>query len=265
MRFEPGDRVLLIDSKDRRYLVTLRQGGSFHFHRGIVEHDQVIGAEDGLVVRTAGGEQVVALRPTYEDFVLKMPRGAQVVYPKDAATILIYGDIYPGASVLEAGVGSGALSIALLRAVGPEGRVTSYEIREDFADQALENIQSFMGKPENFEICRASVYDPFDEKGPFDRVVLDLAEPWRAIPQVLEVLRPGGIFVSYLPTVLQIHQLVEELKATDAFRQIVTVECLNRTWHVEDRSVRPDHRMVGHTGFITRARLVDRTPRSSSD
>lgn len=253
--FEPGDKVLLIDGKGRRYLITLRAQGEFHFHRGIVQHDAIIGRPDGIHVTSTGNESLAALRPTYSDFVLKMPRGAQVVYPKDAATIIIESDIYPGATVIEAGIGSGALTMALLRAVGPTGRVVAYDMREDFIETAMTNIEAYLGKAENLEVNLGSIYDPIIQQD-FDRMVLDLPEPWRALPQAKSALRSGGILVSYLPTVLQVHRLTEALHQDDSWVSIQTTETLVRKWHVESQSMRPEHRMVGHTGFLTSARMT---------
>lgn len=246
---------MLIDSRGRRYLVTLISGGSFHFHRGIVEHDTIIGRQEGFTVSSTGGEKIVVVRPTLSEYVLKMPRGAQVVYPKDAAMIVMLGDIYPGATVVEAGAGSGALTIALLRAVGPEGRVITFEIREDFAATARANVEQFLGKADNLEIRSGDVYLEIDEHD-FDRAVLDLAEPWRASSLIADRMRPGGILTAYLPTVPQVHQLHRELEASGRWVQTSTIETLVRSWHLGERSARPDHRMVGHTGFITTSRLL---------
>jgi tRNA (adenine57-N1/adenine58-N1)-methyltransferase catalytic subunit len=253
--FEPGDKALLIDSSGRRYLITLAEAGAFHFHRGIVQHDDIIGHPDGVTVRATTGATLRALYPTYADYVLKMPRGAQVIYPKDVAMILVQGDIYPGATVLEAGIGSGALTMALLRAVGESGRVIAYEVREDFAGRAHANIEGFGMKTSNLEIHLGSVYEQVG-LDTVDRVVLDLAEPWRALPQLVGVLRSGGILACFLPTILQVHQLTLELQADPRWTSVSTVEALTRTWHIEGRSVRPNHRMVAHTGFITVARLT---------
>ncbi|HVE75663.1 MAG TPA: tRNA (adenine-N1)-methyltransferase [Actinomycetota bacterium] len=255
MKFREGDRVLLIDRKERTYLVTLKAGGSFHFHRGIVLHDDLIGQSDGSQVLSTEGEKVTAFVPRYPDFVLKMPRGAQVIYPKDSGAIITYADIYPGAKVFEAGIGSGALTIALLRAIGSKGSVVAYEQREDFAANALSNVESFMGGPQsNLVIQMKDAYGPIED-GPFDRAVLDLSEPWRVIPALDSEVRAGGIVASYLPTIVQSQTLTEELRAR-GWTSIVTMEVLIRTWHIEERSVRPDHRMVGHTGFLTFARKV---------
>lgn len=253
--FSEGDKALFIDNRGRRYLVTLSAGGAFHFHRGVVNHDDVLGQPDGATVHSTSGASLTAFAPTYADYVLKMARGAQVIYPKDVATILVQGDIYPGARVLEAGIGSGALTMALLRAAGPNGQVVAYETRDDFATRARTNIEEFLGSMSNLEIRSGSVYDPIDCP-PVDRVVLDLPEPWRALPNIAAVLRSGGVLVCFLPTILQSHQLVLALQQDPRWASIRTLESLSRSWHIEGRSVRPDHRMVGHTGFITIARLT---------
>lgn len=255
MIFHPGDKALLTDGRGRRYLLTLRTGSSFHFHRGIVQHDAMIGLPDGSRVTSTGGETLTVFRPTYADYVLKMPRGAQVIYPKDVAIVLMQADLYPGARVLEAGVGSGALTMGLLRAVGPQGEVIAYEQREDFAERARANIEEFMGKVDNLQIRMASIYESI-ENTEVDRVVLDLPEPWRALPQVKDVLRPGGIAAFFLPTILQVQRLTEDLQADNRWTTVWTQETLTRTWHIEGQSVRPDHRMVAHTGFLTFARLT---------
>jgi tRNA (adenine57-N1/adenine58-N1)-methyltransferase catalytic subunit len=254
-RFEPGGRALLVDSKGRRYLITLQPAGSFHFHRGIVSHDEIIGEEDGSMVRSTQGEVVRVFHPTITEFVLKMPRGAQVIYPKDLGAILVAGDIFPGATVLEAGIGSGALTIALLRAVGPDGRVISYELREEFAEKARSNVEAFLGPVKNHDVKMASVYEEIDEEG-VDRAVLDLPEPWRATEPVGNALRTGGILVSYLPTIIQVQQLSEQLQSDPRWASVLTTETLVRGWKIEGMSVRPEHRMVGHTGFVTIARRV---------
>lgn len=254
-KFQPGDKALLTDTKGRRYLLTLRPGQAFHFHRGIVQHDAILELSDGARVTSTGSETLTVLKPTYADYVLKMPRGAQVIYPKDVAMILVQADIYPGARVLEAGIGSGATTIALLRAVGPEGKVTACEMREEFAARALTNIEEFLGKVDNLEVRMGSIYEPIEDLE-VDRAMLDLSEPWRALPQILQVLRPGGILVCFLPTILQVSRLTEALREEPRWTSVWTQESLMRTWHVEGQSVRPDHRMVAHTGFLTLARLI---------
>ena len=251
--FAPGDRVLLFDSKQRRYLVTLNDGGEFHTHAGFVRHEQLIGAPEGTIVRSTAGARYTAVRPTLGDFVLKMPRGAQVIYPKDLGPILVLADIYPGARVLESGVGSGALSMTLVRA-GAE--VTGYELRPEFAAKAQANVLAFLG-PESSERYRVEIRDIYDgiEEADLDRVVLDLPEPWRVVKSAETALHPGGILVSYLPTIGQVAQLRSALDGS-RFALAETLEVLHRTWHVEGASVRPDHRMVAHTGFLTHARLL---------
>jgi tRNA (adenine57-N1/adenine58-N1)-methyltransferase len=251
--FAPGDRALVLDSKGRRYLLTLSAGAEFHTHAGFVRHDDVLGSEEGTVVRSTTGGRYVVVRPTLAEFVLKMPRGAQVIYPKDLGPILMLADVFPGARVLEAGVGSGALSMTLLRA-GAE--LTGYELRPDFAARARANVAGFLGPDaaDRFRVEHRDVYEGIEGTG-LDRVVLDVPEPWRVVKHAEGALRPGGILVAYLPTIGQVAQLRETL-ASSSFGLAETVEVLQRGWHVEGQSVRPDHRMVGHTGFLTSARLL---------
>jgi tRNA (adenine57-N1/adenine58-N1)-methyltransferase len=256
-RFAVGDRVLLLDSKRRRHLVTLTDQGRFHSHSGIVEHSLLIGSPVGTTVRSTTGARYVALRPTLSELVLEMPRGAQVIYPKDLGAILMAADVFPGVRVVEAGVGSGALSMALLRA-GAE--VIGYELRPDFAARAEANVSQLLDgrQARRFRVEQRDVYEGIGETG-VDRVVLDLPEPWRVVPHAEAAMRPGGILVAYLPTIGQVTQLRETLNDS-AFGLAETLEVLQRTWHVEGRSVRPDHRMVGHTGFLTHARLLVAEP-----
>ncbi|MDP9068164.1 MAG: tRNA (adenine-N1)-methyltransferase [Actinomycetota bacterium] len=255
---EPGERVLLIDPRDRRYLITLGTGKQFHSHLGILEHDDLIGAPEGSSVRTSGGSKMLVLRPTLAEYTLKMKRGAQVIYPKDVALILVYADVFAGATVVEAGTGSGSLTLALARAVGDAGRVISYEVREDHHERAVENVTTWYegrgGKPENIELRLGDLFEGIPERG-VDRMVLDMPEPWRAVGAGTDSLASGGILCCYLPTVLQVVQTVETLRRS-GFGFIDTFEGLLRTWNVEDRSVRPDHRMVAHTGFIITARKL---------
>jgi tRNA (adenine57-N1/adenine58-N1)-methyltransferase len=253
--FRPGERVLLIDSKARRYLIILVEGGSFSTHAGTLPHADLIGQDEGILVRTSHGARLRAVRPTLSDYILKMPRGAQVIYPKDIGPILMLADVFPGARLLEAGVGSGALSMALLRAVGSEGSVLGYEIREDFAARAVKNVESFLGPDQPYRVEIRDAYEGIGESE-LDRIVLDLPEPWRVVKHATVALRPGGILVSYLPTIGQVARLREELDGSP-FGLAETLEVLQRTWHVEGQSVRPDHRMVAHTGFLTAARLLD--------
>ncbi len=246
-----GDRILLVDAKERRYLITLRAGANFHTHAGIVDHDDLIGGREGATILGSTGRRFLAVRPTLSDAVLKMPRGAQVIYPKDLGAILIEADIAPGVRVLEAGVGSGALSMALLRA-GAE--VVGYELREDFAERARSNVAAMGAGSDRYRVEIRDVYQGVEEEG-LDRILLDLPEPWRVLPHAGGALRPGGILCAYLPTINQTSQLRAALDQS-GFGLASTLEVLHRTWHVETRSVRPDHRMVGHTGFLTTARLL---------
>lgn len=252
--FESGERILLVDPKGRRYLLRLESGQSFHHHRGIVPHDLILGTHEGTVVHSSTGIPMVCLRPRLADFVLKMGRGAQIVYPKDLGPILIYADVRPGSRILEAGTGSGALSLALCRATGPEGRIASYEIRPEFLAVARANVEAFFGKiPEWIDLREGDVRGVAGTGETFDRAILDLPEPWAVLPEVGEVLEPGGILCSYLPTTGQVQSLVLAL-AEKRFAETQTFEVMLRTWHVTARSVRPDHRMVAHTGFITVSR-----------
>jgi tRNA (adenine57-N1/adenine58-N1)-methyltransferase len=258
--FVAGDRVLVVDSRARRYLVTLKPGGEFHTHLGALSHDDLIGSPEGSLVTASRGSKLLVFRPTLADFVLKMQRGAQVIYPKDLGLILVYADIFPGARVLEAGAGSGSLSLALMRAVGERGLVVSYELREDHAKQATANIEAwqraFGTKHDSFRLVLGDVfdYDSVASHGSFDRIVLDLPEPWQAIGRTTEALVDGGTLCCYLPTVPQVMRIVEAM--ADGFALITTFEALVRTWNVSGQSVRPDHRMVGHTGFIVTGRKL---------
>jgi tRNA (adenine57-N1/adenine58-N1)-methyltransferase len=252
--FAEGDKALFLDAKQRRYLVTLAVGGQFHTHAGYVRHEDVIGRDEGLTVRSTSNARYLVVRPTLSDFVLKMPRGAQVIYPKDIGPILLLADVFPGARVLEAGVGSGALSMALLRA---GATVVGYELREDFATRARANVRAFLGEDAlaRYEVSVGrDVYEGIDEID-LDRVVLDLPEPWRVVKHAEAALHPGGILVAYLPSIVQVAQLREAL-ADSRFGMEETLEVLHRTWKVDGAAVRPDHRMVAHTGFLTAARLV---------
>jgi tRNA (adenine57-N1/adenine58-N1)-methyltransferase catalytic subunit len=246
-----GEQILLIDGKDRRYLVRLDAGGEFHTHAGILPHDDIIGGPEGRLLRANSGVTYRVLRPTLTDFVLKMKRGAQVIYPKDLGPLLLLADVFPGARVLESGIGSGALSMTLLRA-GAE--VVGYELREDFAARAQANVKDFLGDDASlrYRVEIRDCYDGIDETD-MDRVVLDLPEPWQVVPHAVKALVPGGIFVAYCPSITQVSQLRQDLDHAGFF-SAETVEILQRTWHVEGVAVRPDHRMVAHTGFLTHAR-----------
>jgi tRNA (adenine57-N1/adenine58-N1)-methyltransferase catalytic subunit len=254
-----GERVLLIDRKDRRYLIRLGRGATFQTHAGVVAHDEIIGGGEGVEVvarrkeaRDTASRRLLVLRPTLSDLVVKMPRGAQVIYPKDLGTIIMKADLYPGARVLEAGVGSGALSMVALRA---GCNIIGYELREDFAERARLNVEAAIGSDASYKVQVRDVYEGIDEKN-LDRVLLDLPEPWRALPHAEKALRPGGILLAYLPSINQTAELREALPKF-GFGLAETIEVLQRSWHIEGRSVRPDHRMVAHTGFLTTARRLD--------
>ncbi len=254
--FAIGDRALLVDAKSRLYMVEVAENEKFHCHSGHIELGDLVGVPHGSSVKSTGGANFVAVRPSLAESVLTMPRGAQVIYPKDLAAMLMAGDIYPGARVLEAGVGSGALSMALLRA---GAIVTGYELREDFRNRATKNVRLVLGEDalSSYSVEVRDIYDGIDLVG-FDRVMLDLPEPWRVLRHLPGKLACGGTIVSYLPGITQVSELQKEL-ARGPFGLVETFEVLHRTWHVEARSVRPDHRMVAHTGFITHARYTGST------
>lgn len=252
--FDDGDQVLLMDERGRRHLFRLRKGETFHSDRGWVPHEGILGRPDGTWVRTSKGARYLALRPTLAEYVLEMPRGAQVIYPKDLAMVMFWADIFPGARVLEAGMGSGALTLALLRAVGPGGHVVSYEQREDFARRALANIHMRLGEVTNLTVRLQPVADGLPDEAPVDRAVFDLPEPWHLVDPVSRVLRTGGIFLSYVPTIIQAQQVSEALRRHPGYALVETFETLFRPWNIDGLSVRPFHRMVAHTGFITAAR-----------
>lgn len=248
-----GELVLLIDRKERRYLTTLKDGGEFHTHAGVVPHADLIDRFEGTRVRSGRGAEYLVLRPTLSDFILKMPRGAQVIYPKDLGPILMLADIFPGARVLESGVGSGALSMTMLRA---GAHITGYELREDFAEKAMANVETFLGEEarSRYDIHIRDAYEGIDETN-MDRVVLDLPEPWQVVPHAVQALRPGGIILAYTPSITQAMKFRDAL-TFHGFADIDTIEVLNRGWHIENRAVRPNHRMVAHTAFLTSARLL---------
>ena len=255
-----GERIHLVDKKGRQYALMLKAGDLYQFSGHKIAHDELIGKPDGSLVVLSGGKTMLAIRPTFGDYVLKMPRGAQVLYPKDLALIPMWADVYPGARVFEAGTGSGALTMALLRAVGPRGVVVTYEAREDFARTAMVNIERYMGVVPSLISFRKNAYegiDLLDDGVPFDRLVLDLPEPWRVVPHAVRALRSGGMYLSFVPTVPQVQQTVEALEQAAVFGMVETFETLLRTWSIQGRSVRPDHRMVAHSGFLTVARRVE--------
>ncbi len=250
--FQEGDLALLQDRKARRYLLTLGESETFHSHLGRLQHAQLIGQSVGGWYRTDKGHTLLAVRPTLGDYVRQMPRGPQIIYPKDLGNIVSFADIFPGATVIEGGLGSGALTSALLRAVGREGRVVTYEIDESVLPKAMRNIQRVTPDADNLEVKVADLYQGIEERE-VDRIVLDVPEPWQAVGTVAEALVMGGIMLSFLPTVLQVHRLVGALEQDGRFQMIESLETLLRTWHVTERSVRPDHRMVAHSGFLTTA------------
>ena len=251
--FDYGDKVLLLDNKQRRYLITLADAAEFHTHAGLIPHAEFVGKAEGITMKSTKGASYIAVRPTLEDFVLEMPRGAQVIYPKDLGPICMLADIGPGVRVLESGVGSGALSMTMLR-YGAE--IVGYEIREDFLNRARANVKSFLGEAalERYHLQLRDCYQGIEERG-IDRVVLDLPEPWQVVPHAMEALRPGGILVAYTPSITQAAQ-TREVMANKAWSGTRTLEVLHRGWHIEGQAVRPDHRMVAHTGFLTVGRFL---------
>ncbi|VFA81899.1 tRNA (adenine(58)-N(1))-methyltransferase TrmI [Gordonia paraffinivorans] len=258
--FVVGDRVQLTDAKGRKFTVHLEEGKLFHTHRGAIAHDDLIGAPEGSIVSATSGTQYLALRPLLVDYVLSMPRGAQVIYPKDAAQIVMEGDIFPGARVLEAGAGSGALTCSLLRAVSSEGEVVSYEIRDDHAEHAVRNVETFFGgRPENWHLTVDDLVN-IDTDERFDRVVLDMLAPWDTLDVVRTVLRPGGVLTVYVATVTQLSRVVEALREQECWTEPRAWETLLREWSAVGLAVRPEHKMQGHTAFlITARRLADGT------
>ncbi|MFC5909876.1 tRNA (adenine-N1)-methyltransferase [Streptacidiphilus monticola] len=256
--FQVGDQVQLTDPKGRHHTITLEAGKSFHTHKGAFSHDELIGRPEGTVVRTTGNTQYLALRPLLPDYVLSMPRGAAVVYPKDAGQIVTMADIFPGARVVEAGVGSGALSMSLLRAVGDHGALYSYERREDFAEIAKANVERFFGGPHPaWKLTVGDLQDNLAETE-VDRVVLDMLAPWECLDAVSKALVPGGVLICYVATTTQMSTTVEALREHGTFTEPQAWESMVRTWHLEGLAVRPDHRMIGHTGFLlTSRRLAD--------
>jgi tRNA (adenine57-N1/adenine58-N1)-methyltransferase len=255
--FAVGDRVQLTDAKGRHYTMLLSPGGEFHTHRGAIAHDAVIGRSEGSVVKSTNGDPFLVLRPLLVDYVMSMPRGAQLIYPKDAAGIVLEGDIFPGARVLEAGAGSGALTCSLLRAVGPGGRVISYEVRPDHAEHARRNVETFSGgAPANWQLVISDVVDADLAAGCIDRVVLDMLAPWDVLDTVARVLVAGGVLIVYLATVTQLSKSVEALRDQQCWTEPRAWETLQRGWNVVGLAVRPQHNMRGHTGFLVCARRL---------
>ncbi len=254
--FAYGDRVQLTDAKGKIHTITLKEGGEWHTHKGWLVHDAVVGLPQGSVVETTAGLKFLAFKPLLGDYVLSMPRGATIVYPKDAALIVGFADIAPGTHVLEAGVGSGALTISLLRAVGQEGSVDSFERRDEFAEIATKNVHEyFKGEPSNWSLTIGSVQDA-DRNKKYDRIVLDMLSPWECVELADEVLHPGGVFLAYVATTTQLSVTAEAIKSSGRFTEPESSESLVRGWHHEGLAVRPDHRMIAHTGFLIQARRL---------
>ncbi|WP_136706995.1 tRNA (adenine-N1)-methyltransferase [Agromyces sp. H66] len=258
--FRAGDRVQLTGPKGRLHTITLEPGKLFHSHKGAIAHDDLIGLPDGSVVTNQAGVEYLALRPLLSDFVMSMPRGAAIVYPKDAAQILAQADIFPGATVVEAGVGSGALSLWLLRAIGPTGRLQSFERRDEFADVARGNVATFHGAdPENWSITLGDLAEALPRQAAaasVDRVVLDMLAPWECLDAVSTALKPGGVLLCYIATVTQLSRVAEAIRATGWYTEPQANETMVRGWHVQGLAVRPDHRMIAHTGFLITARRL---------
>jgi tRNA (adenine57-N1/adenine58-N1)-methyltransferase catalytic subunit len=255
--FAVGDRVQLTDAKGRHYTMVLSPGGEFHTHRGAIAHDTVIGLPEGSVVKSTNGDPFLVLRPLLVDYVMSMPRGAQLIYPKDSAQIVLEGDIFPGARVLEAGAGSGALTCSLLRAVGPDGRVISYEVRDDHAEHARRNVETFAGGiPANWQLVVSDLVDADLADGSVDRVVLDMLAPWEVLDTVARVLVAGGVLIVYLATVTQLSKTVEALRDQQCWTEPRSWETMQRGWNVVGLAVRPQHNMRGHTGFLVSARRL---------
>ena len=258
--FRFGDRVQLTGPKGRLHTITLREKGELHTHHGVLKHEQLVGQPDGSVVANSSGHEYLALRPLLRDFVMSMPRGAAIVYPKDAAQIIAEADVFPGAVVVEAGVGSGALSLWLLRAMGAEGRLISFERRPEFAEVAQANVETYLGEtPENWSVVVGDLVEALpDAVAPasVDRVVLDMLAPWECIDVVADALTPGGVVLCYIATATQLSRVAEYLRNTGLFTEPEASETMVRGWHVEGLAVRPDHRMVAHTGFLLWARRL---------
>ena len=254
--FSVGDRIQLTDPKGKMYTFTITQGKEWHTHKGWIVHDDLVGIPEGSVVSTSAGLKFTAFKPLLGDFVLSMPRGATIVYPKDAAMIIGVADIFPGSRVIEAGVGSGALAISLMRAIGPQGRLDSFERRQDFADIARENVETYFGSlPQNWNLTVGSVQDSKIENG-YDRVVLDMLAPWECVDYAANVLRPGGVFLAYVATTTQLSATAEALKEDGRFTEPLSSETIVRDWHHEGLAVRPMQRMIGHTGFLIVSRRM---------
>lgn len=251
--FRADELVLLVDRKGKHYLVRLRQGGAFHFHQGIIKHDEIIGHDEGICLKTTLGRPVWAYRPRLRDYVMEMPRASAIIYPKDIAFLLMWADVFPGARVFEAGAGSGALAIAILRTIGPKGTLVTYDLRTDMIASARANAEGFLDHTSNWVLRCRDVYEEIDD-GPFDRVILDVPEPGRAAPHAARVLVPGGILCSFVPNVSQVQASVQAYRTCGSFTEIETHEATFRPWLFRGASARPVSSNLGHTGFLTFAR-----------
>lgn len=250
-----GEDVILVDPKGEEHLVTLAPGKSFGTHKGNILHDDVIGKPDGCRAWTAMGTEYRVFRPTFNQYILNLKRHAQIIYPKDIGPILLWADVFPGATVLEAGIGWGALAIKLLEAVGPEGRLVSYEVRDDFAASGAKTVTRFLGECPNHTVKIRDVYQGIEERD-VDRIVLDLPEPWRVVPHAADALVPGGIMLSYLPSTIQVKQLVDAIEEPGGFTAPEVFEVILRPWHVKGLSVRPVQWMFSHSAFLVVTRKI---------
>lgn len=262
--FQEGDPFILLDRKQRVYYGVLQAGKQTNIRGDILPHDTIIGRTEAFLLRSQRKIPFWVFRPTFNDHVVNMPRGATVIYPKDLGIILQYADVYPGAKVVEAGHGSGALATALLRAVGPSGQVISYDIRQDFINNARKNLHNFFGAAPNHTVREINIYESFVDTA-VDRLILDLPEPWQVVPLAVPHLRPGAMICSYSPTVIQVKSFCEALRQARCFIDVLTLETLLRRWNIDGLSVRPELRMIGHTGFLTFARKVEPPPHSAAD
>lgn len=253
---QAGERVTLTDPKGRKHSIRLTPGAVFHTTKGGIPHDELLGGPEGVVITSAGGVEYLALRPLLNDFVVSMPREAAVVYPKEAAQIVMFADIFPGSRVLEAGVGSGALTISLLRAIGPTGHLTSYERRSDFAAVAERNVESFYGfRPPNWDVRVGDLQTEIKPE-PVDRAILDMLAPWECVDAVGDALVGGGVLCCYVATVTQLGRTMDTLRVHGGFTEPVATETTTREWHAEGLAIRPGHGTSGHTGFLIISRRL---------
>ena len=265
MSFKEGDLVVFQDHRERSYRKVLKENGRLQTHMGFIDHRELLGKEIGSAVLTSKGKEFYVFYPTLVDYTMNMPRMSGIIYPKDAAYMMMWGDVYPGATVVTGGVGSGALILALTRQVGPTGRVVGYDVRQDMLDHAVQNVSELFGEvPPQLTLKIGDLYREIEEHG-VDTIMLDVPEPWKVVRPAAEAIKPGGVFVAYNPTIRQVEILTQELRSSTAFGLVETVEILVRSWHVRDRSVRPNHRMIGHTGFVTVARRISRTRPTPQD